>query len=320
MSVDAVKWAIKQKTGDVTAKSVLRMLAWHHNPETGLCCPSIPLLQEECDIKSDNTVKAALKRLVAAGLIASEREMANGAIKRTRYTLIGFDPSNIGGGADIEGGSIIEGGANITPGEGQILPLPSLKDCPSVPQILPPKEKIEREEEKSKVSCALPAGSSAADLCPSVDEFGLTNDFPVEAPKTKKQTKTKKGNAEEVDFYDLQESMIRDWKTHRGTTAKITQTVVDAFRREAEKVGKTLEFAVRYSIEHNWRGFFAKWYLKEEAKSGGESISNVGTLPDQSRNPFYFPDGGRPNRKTTEVPEDYDATAEASDLVGRMLG
>ena len=89
---------------------------------------------------------------------------------------------------------------------------------------------------------------------------------------------------------------------------------------EAEKVGKTLEFAVRYSIEHNWRGFFAKWYLKEEAKSGGESISNVGTLPDQSRNPFYFPDGGRPNRKTTEVPRDYDATAEASDLVGRMLG
>ena len=123
-----------------------------------------------------------------------------------------------------------------------------------------------------------------------------------------------------MDFYDLPESMIRDWKTHRGTTAKITQTVVDAFRREAEKVGKTLEFAVRYSIEHNWRGFFAKWYLKEEAKSGGESISNVGTLPDQSRNPFYFPDGGRPNRKTTEVPRDYDATAEASDLVGRMLG
>lgn len=139
MSVDAVKWSIKQKTGDVTAKSVLRMLAWHHNPETGLCCPSIPLLQEECDIKSDNTVKAALKRLVAAGLIASEREMVNGAIKRTRYTLIGFDPSNIAGGA------------NIAPGEGQILPLPSLKDCPSVPQILPPKEKIEGEENKEEV-------------------------------------------------------------------------------------------------------------------------------------------------------------------------
>ena len=185
---------------------------------------------------------------------------------------------------------------------------------------MPPKEKIEREEEKSKVSCSLPDGSSAADLCPSVNEFGLTNEPAFVAEKPKKGKKAKKGNAEEVDFYDLPESMIRDWKTHRGTTAKITQTVVDAFRREAEKVGKTLEFAVRYSIEHNWRGFFAKWYLKEEAKSGGESISNVGTLPDQSRNPFYFPDGGRPNRKTTEVPRDYDATAEAADLVGRMLG
>ena len=204
MSVDAVKWAIKQKTGDVTAKSVLRMLAWHHNPETGLCCPSIPLLQEECDIKSDNTVKAALKRLVAAGLIASEREMANGAIKRTRYTLIGFDPSNIGGGSNIEGGS------NITPGEGQILPLQSLKDCPSVPQILPPKEKIEREEEKSKVSCALPAGSSAADLCPSVDEFGLTNDYPVEAVKPKKQTKKAKAITHAFDL----ETLPEDWAVY----------------------------------------------------------------------------------------------------------
>lgn len=253
MSVGAVKWAIKQKTGDVTAKSVLRMLAWHHNPETGLCCPSIPLLQEECDIKSDNTVKAALKRLVAAGLIASEREMVNGAIKRTRYTLIGFDPSNI------------EGGANIAPGEGQILPLPSLKDCPSVPQILPSKEKIEREEEKSKVSCALPAGSSAADLCLSVDEFGLTNDYPVEAPKTTKQTKTKKPKASGIDFYGLSENLISDWKISRGK-AKITQTVVDGFKREAVKAGIDLDEAVRVSIERGWRGFKAEWLKNTEGK------------------------------------------------------
>lgn len=37
MSVAAVKWAIDQKVGDVTAKSVLVILAWHHNPENGLC-------------------------------------------------------------------------------------------------------------------------------------------------------------------------------------------------------------------------------------------------------------------------------------------
>ena len=171
MSVSAVRWAIKQKTGDATAKSVLRMLAWHYNPEGGLCCPSLATLQDECDIKSVNTVKSALKRLVSLGLVSFEREVANGAIKRTRYALLGLAPSNIDGGSAVDGGSNIDGGVY------QDLTLPSVKDCPSLRQNLTPKEKIEKEE-REETTDIRPKLSDAAE---TVEDFGL-DDANVDAP------------------------------------------------------------------------------------------------------------------------------------------
>lgn len=90
MSVPAVKWAISQKVGDATAKFVLVNLAWHHNPETGLCCPSVPTIQDECDFKSSRTVQQAIKRLTEQGLVLLQREYKNGTIYRTLYTLVGL--------------------------------------------------------------------------------------------------------------------------------------------------------------------------------------------------------------------------------------
>lgn len=309
-----------------TEHAVLMVLCRYADDDGNNCFPSTAEIAR-CSHFAVLPVRKAIAGLEASGWIKSQQESG----KKRFFTV---DVAKIRGALPLPNqvGGINQhpridryGGIDQTVGIDQH-PDPVLINTPTPYQSIPRKEHI-KEQEKDREETA-PASRpesgtcdvTASDLCPSVDAFALSSETPKAAEKSKKGKKAKKGNAEEVDFYDLQESMIRDWKTHRGTTAKITQTVVDAFRREAEKVGKTLEFAVRYSIEHNWRGFFAKWYLKEEAKSGGESISNVGTLPDQSRNPFYFPDGGRPNRKTTEVPRDYDATAEASDLVGRMLG
>jgi hypothetical protein len=309
-----------------TEHAVLMVLCRYADEQGNNCFPSTAEIAR-CSHFAVLPVRKAIAGLELSGWITSRQE----AGKKRFFTvnaqkIRGSLPlANQDGGINQHPRIDQYGGTNQDGGINQHLDPVSI-DTPTPYQSIPRKEHI-KEQEKDREENA-PASNpesgtcdvTASDLCPSVDAFALSGETPQAAEKTKKGKKAKKGNAEEVDFYDLPESMIRDWKTHRGTTAKITQTVVDAFRREAEKVGKTLEFAVRYSIEHNWRGFFAKWYLKEEAKSGGESISNVGTLPDQSRNPFYFPDGGRPNRKTTEVPRDYDATAEASDLVGRMLG
>ena len=316
-----------------TAHAVLVVLCRHADENGQNCFPSAPVIMKKSHL-FERTVRKAIKELEAAGWISVTQ-----AVGMPRHFSISVDrireatpAKNVPPVQSDTPAKNVPPDKNVPPYINRPEPRTKIagegvQKCTGTGAKNSPLRDQLREQEKDREETA-PASSpesgtcdvTASDLCPSVDAFALSSETPQAAEKPKKGKKAKKGNAEEVDFYDLPESMIRDWKTHRGTTAKITQTVVDAFRREAEKVGKTLEFAVRYSIEHNWRGFFAKWYLKEETKSGGESISNVGTLPDQSRNPFYFPDGGRPNRKTTEVPRDYDATAEASDLVGRMLG
>lgn len=101
MSFDAINWATKQRVGNATAKHALLWLAFHANGRSGECFPSVELLMEEMEVGSKNTVKAALKTLIDAGLISSKREMKGNRVSRTFYCLNVdgsiSDPSNIDG-------------------------------------------------------------------------------------------------------------------------------------------------------------------------------------------------------------------------------
>lgn len=87
MGMNAINWMAKQKTGDDKSKSALFWLAFHMNDKTGECFPSISTLQAEMEVKSDNTVRGALRRLREAGLISWERETKDGLTVKTNYHL-----------------------------------------------------------------------------------------------------------------------------------------------------------------------------------------------------------------------------------------
>ena len=87
MSLKAINWMAKQTTGDDKMKSALFWLAFHLNDETGKCCPSISTLQAEMEVKSDNTVRGARRRLREAGFISWERETKDGLTVKTNYHL-----------------------------------------------------------------------------------------------------------------------------------------------------------------------------------------------------------------------------------------
>lgn len=87
MGMNAINWMAKQKTGDDKSKSALFWLAFHMNDKTGECFPSISTLQAEMEVKSDNTVRSALRRLRDAGLISWERETRDGLTVKTKYCL-----------------------------------------------------------------------------------------------------------------------------------------------------------------------------------------------------------------------------------------
>lgn len=88
MSYAAIDWAMAQAIPDINAKFCLVVLAHHQNDKTGLCCPSITTIAEKMGVKSVNTVKKAIKTLVAADLVSYSRVLGvSGEIVRTEYKL-----------------------------------------------------------------------------------------------------------------------------------------------------------------------------------------------------------------------------------------
>lgn len=159
MSFDAINWATKQRVGNATAKHALLWLAFHANGRSGECFPSVELLMEEMEVGSKNTVKAALKTLIDAGLISSKREMKGNRVSRTFYCLNVdgsiSDPSNIDG--SIIDRSNIDADGSITD------PYGSNSDRLMGQPLTPNKEgnKEENKERNREVICA-PAGTSSA--------------------------------------------------------------------------------------------------------------------------------------------------------------
>lgn len=92
MSYAAERWARSQTVGNSTAKAVLRELAFYHNGQTGLCCPSVSKIARVLEVKKADTITAAIKRLEEGGFISREfiRDPETGQILRTEYAFIGF--------------------------------------------------------------------------------------------------------------------------------------------------------------------------------------------------------------------------------------
>lgn len=162
MGMNAINWMAKQKTGDDKSKSALFWLAFHMNDKTGECFPSISTLQAEMEVKSDNTVRSALRRLRDAGLISWERETRDGLTVKTKYRLHMHGSMTAGTSADkgtstiavpqpLKGGaSTVEGGTSTIAG--------------GVPQPLRTNREIEQginREQNKEVMCA-PSGNSSA--------------------------------------------------------------------------------------------------------------------------------------------------------------
>ena len=175
MSIAAINWVAKQRVGNSNAKALLFWLAFHHNAETGLCCPGIKTLQAEMEVGSVNTVRTAMRLLKKLGFITAQPELKNGAIYRTLYTLnldrisaeapaIGDRSSQVEPPSVNEGGAIDVGGSAGDPGEGQQMTRGGSNGGRGEGQQVTPNREIEQginRERNREVLCALPEARSA---------------------------------------------------------------------------------------------------------------------------------------------------------------
>lgn len=74
---------------------------------------------------------------------------------------------------------------------------------------------------------------------------------------------------------DVSEKVWADYLKHRSDRkSKLTETALEGIRREANKLGWTLEQAITESIESNWIGFKADWIIKRNNEN--KSTRNTG--------------------------------------------
>lgn len=178
MSIAAINWVAKQRVGNSNAKALLFWLAFHHNAETGLCCPGIKTLQAEMEVGSVNTVRTAMRLLKKLGFITAQPELKNGAIYRTLYTLnldrisaeapaIGDRSSQVEPPSVNEGGAIDVGGSAGDPGEGQQMTRGGSNGGRGEGQQVTPNREIEQginREQNKEVMCASASQTLPADI------------------------------------------------------------------------------------------------------------------------------------------------------------
>lgn len=175
MSIAAINWVAKQRVGNSNAKALLFWLAFHHNAETGLCCPGIKTLQAEMEVGSVNTVRTAMRLLKKLGFITAQPELKNGAIYRTLYTLnldrisaeapaIGDRSSQVEPPSVNEGGAIDVGGSAGDPGEGQQMTRGGSNGGRGEGQQVTPNREIEQgiNRERNRESSMRTSGKSSA--------------------------------------------------------------------------------------------------------------------------------------------------------------
>lgn len=296
MSIAAINWIAKQRVGNSNAKALLFWLAFHHNAETGLCCPGIKTLQAEMEVGSVNTVRTAMRLLKKLGFITAQPELKNGAIYRTLYTLnldrisaeapaIGDRSSQVEPPSVNEGGAIDVGGSAGDPGEGQQMTRGGSNGGRGEGQQVTPNREIEqginREQNKevnsasmrtSGTSAAIAAVASAQAQTPYPEDFDqslfeeamlATQDSeqaPEALPDPDADLPPKKQRRSQQPRVPFPETLPDDW----AEAAKIARPDIDPQRVFLKLRARYAPTTTKKTLA-TWKREFMNWIGKEFA-------------------------------------------------------
>lgn len=71
----------------------------------------------------------------------------------------------------------------------------------------------------------------------------------------------------------MEDQVWADFVKHRQKKGGVTETAIEGIRREAKKVGWSLNAALAEVVSRNWQGFKADWALPAKPPdSGGNDL------------------------------------------------
>ena len=292
MSYDALDWSMPKIIPDVNVKSCLNVLAFHHNNETGLCCPSISTIEEEMGVKSLNTVRKSLKSLEAMGLIkAFQVCKESGKVIRTEYELnlsskafvqvktttrkvhVLNDDGSCGEVSLNEASQDESYGAHIEPS--------MVHDVKHMVHVVNPNKEYNKEEEQGNNtdvhSAVFHADVSDLDL---FDELPPVNDsdiIPTQVEIVSEQKRTRKPSDQR------KRSSPRE-----GTRIDPNLELPDEWREICERLDPDLDPNLVFdNFKNYWLGVSGKGALKADWKATWRNcVSSYRNAPDWKRNPM----------------------------------
>lgn len=266
MSYAAIDWAMPKVIKDVNAKSCLVVLAYHHNKETGLCCPSISTIADEMGVRSLNTVRKAIGVLVEMNLLTMSREFGDrGEILSTRYTLNlqseAFKPVRKKKGVvhDVkEGHEVKEGGS---PNEGGVVHLVqggSSSHEGGVVHVVNPNKEVEQGKEQITGTEKETRNSLPAQAPWETDHFDNTVKK-IEKPKAKRTTTDRGSRLTITELPD-------DWKAfaEQEEPDLDPQRLFENFRDYW--TGLSGAKAIKKDWKGTWRNFVRSFHNAEDWK------------------------------------------------------
>jgi uncharacterized protein YdaU (DUF1376 family) len=114
----------------------------------------------------------------------------------------------------------------------------------------------------NRVATANPIGTGS-----EANQEPITNNH---KPITTSRENNKKKKEVEVDFYDVPQKVIEDFKAHRKVKkTAISQTAIDRIKVEAGKAGINLADALTLCCSRGWIGFEAEWVRNSQPQARG---------------------------------------------------
>lgn len=245
MSLDAIRWAWKQKIKPASMKLVLLSLC-DRADEYHRCYPSIYRLHDDTGLDR-KTIMSSIQKLVEAGILRVEK--TNGTV--SIYHLVGVEDKHQ---TSTNSGIGQEERTSTKNGTG---PVPKL---PPVPKTVPvPKTGHDQYQKRDTYQYQ-------KRYCEPINE-------PI---KNRNKEKTKKNTSQKIDLQNLpseiSETIAQAYIEHRKLIKKpLTQFAFDLAIKEslrAPEAGMTPEQLIEYSIRNGWQGINVDWAKNRTGKNG----------------------------------------------------
>lgn len=259
--------------------------------------------------KSRNVVRASIKTLVEMKLLDYRQELGEKRYYRIHFdrlpaSQLGGFRNEHGEGSEVNPvqkctGSESDPGSEVTPEGVQNCTRGGVRSEPGEGSEVNPEKSIEKSTEKRNEERSSSARASApntqagfTELDPPFDEalFELAAQGPdpdagmpivedlAEEAKPQKPEKPKRKRAASTAVTekpaDISQEVWDDWLTaRRAKRLPLTQTALNAVRREAASAGLTFQAAVTFAVEQGWAAFRAEWYRNATRKNSQSSAN-----------------------------------------------